>query len=118
MAAPFPEVEIERGPVIDQQHAAALGHFLAQARGLEPFEHGHLVLMQALAHGEMAQLMAAQVQTVAVADGHFDALVPGIVRGGSVPVGVQREAVVAGQFRQVRQKTDPVIRKLEFRNNL
>ena len=72
------------------------------ARRLEPLEHGQVVLVQAFAHGEMVRLVTARVQAVAVADGHLDARMPGIVRGGTV-----RANDRATEFRQrcVRRKT-------------
>ena len=61
------------------------------------------MFVETLAHGQVAQLMAAQVQAVEVADGHLHALVPGVVGGGLVPVAVEGEAFILGQFGQMFQ---------------
>ena len=61
------------------------------------------MFVETLAHGQVAQLMAAQVQAVEVADGHLHALVPGVVGGGLVPVAVEGEAFIPGQFGQMFQ---------------
>ena len=47
--------------------------------------------------------MRAQVQAVAVAHGHLDSVMPGVMRGGLVPVPVGGEDFAAGQFGQVGQ---------------
>jgi len=56
-AAAVPVAEIDAGLVVDDQHAGALRCPLAQAFGFDSLEGAHVVLVQALAHGQMAQEM-------------------------------------------------------------
>ena len=97
-AAALPVGKVDGRLVIHDQHPATLRHLLAQALGFDPFERGHVMFMQALAHRQMAQGVRAQVQAVEVAHGHLHPVMPGIVGGGLVPVAVGGEARIALQL--------------------
>ena len=80
--AAFPAGEVDAGLVIHEEDAPAFGHVVAQAGGFEPFEHAQVMFVQAFAHGQVAELVAAQIQAVEVADGQLGPVVPGVVGGG------------------------------------
>ena len=93
----------ENQKVIDAQDAFALAHAMTQAGRLESLEHTHVVFMQSFTHSQMTQLMPAQIKAVEMADCHFRALMPCIVRGGLMPMTIHREAFVIRQFGDVLQ---------------
>ena len=65
------------------------------------------MFMQTFANRQWAQLMPPQIEAVKMADGQLGSFVPGIVGGRFVPVSVQGETFIAGQFRNSGQSVKP-----------